>query len=141
MSDVTLRFDDSDFQHDLPPPGFYVAAVVGARFRMSQSGNDTIQVTFEIEGVPPSNDRVAEYFVLRGSNPRGRALARQRLVELYEACGLAPKGGEAIDPADLFGARLQVKLGHDAWQGQPRLAVIGHRPLGSAGGAAEPLFS
>ena len=130
MGDATLRFDDTDFQHELPAPGFYAAAVVGARFRKSERGNDTIQVTYELDGLPPGHDRVAEYFLLRGGSPRGRALSRQKLIELYQASGLAPSGGEEIDPADLFGARLQVRLEHDTWQGRPRLRVAGHRPLG-----------
>lgn len=124
------RFDDADFDV-LPAPGFYKSTVVGARFRRSEQGNQTLQVVHELEGLAPGRDRVAEYFVLEGSSPRGLALSRRRLVELYRSCGLSPRSGDAIDPADLLEQRLEVRVEHDAWQGRPRLRVTSHRALGS----------
>ena len=104
---------------------------MGARFRRSEQGNQTLQVVHELEGLAPGRDRVAEYFVLEGSSPRGLALSRRRLVELYRSCGLSPRSGDAIDPADLLEQRLEVRVEHDAWQGRPRLRVTSHRALGS----------
>jgi hypothetical protein len=128
--DNTLQFDDADFDV-LAAPGHYKSTIVTARFRTSERGNETLQVVHELEGLPPGRDRVAEYFLLGGGSPRGRALSRRRLVELYRSCGLAPKGGDGIDPADLFEARLEVRIEHDAFEGRPRLRVASHRPLGS----------
>ena len=140
MDDKTFRFEDDDLSDDLPAPGFYPSVVVGARFRRSERGNDTIQVVYGLDGAPPGHDRVAEYFLIRGGSPRGRALSRQRLVGLYRACGLEPKGGEAIDPADLFGLPLEVRVEHETWQGRLRLRVADHRPLrGAADTSAEPV--
>jgi hypothetical protein len=131
MEDETPRFDATDFgQGSLPAPGYYASTVGTARFRRSGRGNDMIQVVHELEGVEPGHDRVSDYFVLTGGSPRGRALSRQRLLELYAACGLEPKAGDPIDPADVLGARLEVKVDHDSWQGRPRLRVVAHRPLG-----------
>jgi len=129
MTDA-LRFDEADFD-TLPEPGFYRSMIVTARFRTSEQGNETLQVVHELEGLAPGRDRVSEYFVLGGGSPRGRALSRRRLVELYRACGLTPKGGEAIDPSDLLEAKLEVRVEHDSWQGRPRLRVTSHRVLGS----------
>jgi hypothetical protein len=43
-----------------------------------------------------------------------------------------PRSGEPIDPADLLGARVEVKIDHDSWQGRPRLRVVSHRRVGAA---------
>lgn len=125
----TLVFEAADFNDDLPPPGYYPAVVGNARFRRSERGNDTIQVVYQLDGVPPGRDRVTEYFLMRGGSARGRTLSRQRLVELYRCCGVLPKEGEGIDPADLFGVRLEVRIEHDNWQGRPCLRVVGHRAI------------
>lgn len=126
----TICFDESDFSDDLPQPGYYQSTITTARHRRSTCGNHMIQVVHAIEGVGRSHDRVSEYFVLEGS-PRGVAMARRRLVQLYRACGLSPQSGDEISPADVLGARLEVKFEHDEWNGQRRLRVAGHRPLGS----------
>lgn len=128
MTDM-LKFDDADFGL-LPEPGFYRSTIVTARFRTSEQGNETLQVVHELEGLAPGRDRVAEYFLLGGGSPRGRALSRRRLVELYRSCGLSPRSGDAIDPADLLDARLEVRVEHDSWEGRPRLRVASHRPPG-----------
>jgi hypothetical protein len=76
---------------------------------------------------------VADYFVLEGeqASPLGIFLARRRLVELYHACGIFPKQGEQIAPAKLLQARVQVRVEHEQWKGQPRLRVVAYRPLES----------
>lgn len=131
MSDATPCFDATDFQEELPAPGFYASVITTARFRRSERGNDMIQVVHALEGATPGHEHVAEYFVIQGGSPRGRALSRRRLLELYRACGLDPKRGDEIEPADLLDARLEVRVEHDVWQGRPRLRVAGHRRLGS----------
>ena len=130
----TPTFEDGDFKDELPAPGYYRSTIGTARLRRSAtSGNDMVQVIHELEGVAPGgHDRVADYFVLAGGSPRGRALSRRRLLELYHACGVEPRPGEPIDPADLLGARVEVKVEHDSWQGRPRLRVIAHRRVGAA---------
>lgn len=132
MEHETPRFDATDFaERKLPPSGFYPSTIGAARIRRSARNNDMLQVVHELEGVEPGCDRVPDYFVLTGGSPRGRALSRQRLLELYRACKLEPRAGDPIDPSELFGARLEVKVDHDTWQGRPRLRVVGHRPLGA----------
>lgn len=127
----TARFDRADVSDELPPPGFYPSTITAARLRRSQSGNRMVHVLHALDGVPPGRDCVAEYFLLEGASPRGLALAKRRLVGLYRAAGLDPRAGDAIAPEDLRGARLEVEVDHDQWQGERRLRVVGHRPLGA----------
>jgi len=124
----TLRFEADDYADELPRPGFYPGTVDVARYRRSSRGNDMIQVVYLLDGVE-RHGRVAEYFVLAGSSERGSAVARRRLLQLYMACGLEPKAGEEVSPADLFGHRLAVRVAHDEWEGQCRLRVTGYRRL------------
>jgi hypothetical protein len=127
MADSALNFEDGDFGGLLPAEGYYEAVVERARFHTSQQGNTTLQVTCEIVGVPAGYDTVADYFVLSGSSERGRAVSRRRLLELYRACGFSPKKGDPIQPGDLAGSRLEVRLGHETYEGTPRLRVLGYR--------------
>jgi hypothetical protein len=128
----TLHFDAEDLRDDLPAPGHYRGTIATARHRMSAAGNPMIQVVYELEGVAAGHARVSEYFVLGGS-PRGQAMARRKLAQLFRACGLSPKGGDAIDPADLLSAQLEVRVEHDEWDGEPRLRVASHRSLATPG--------
>lgn len=128
----TVQFEESDLHDELPDPGFYPSTITTARLRRSASGNRMIQVVFALDGVSPGHDRVAEYFVLEGASGRGLALARRRLVELYRVCGLDPRPGDEIAPDDLVGARVEVKVDHEAWKGEVRLRVVGHRRLADA---------
>jgi hypothetical protein len=123
-----LHFEADDFV-ELPAPGHYHARITTARHRTSGAGNPMIQVVYELEA---GHACVSEYFVFGGS-ARGLAMARRKLVQLYRACGLTAKGGDAIDPADLLGAQLEVKVEHDEWDGEPRLRVAGHRSLAVSG--------
>ena len=127
-----LHFDADDLLEKLPEPGYYRATVATARHRTSAAGNPMIQVVHELEGVSAGHARVSEYFALGGS-ARGQAMARRKLAQLYRACGLAPKGGDAIDPADLLGAQLEVRVEHDEWNGEPRLRVASHRSPAAPG--------
>lgn len=122
------QFADSDLAEELPAPGFYNAMISTARLRSSQSGNAMVHVVYALEGVAAAYDRVSEYFVLEGASARGLALSRRRLVEMYRACGFAPRSGEDIDPGRLLGARLQVKVEHEEWRRELHLRVVGHQP-------------
>jgi hypothetical protein len=129
--DTLLLFEPDDIAGDLPPPGFYAATIVRAAFRDSAQGNRMIHVLFALELAGDDAHRpdypVPDYFVLDGATPRGVATARRRLVQLYRACGIQPRQGDPIHPDDLLDARLQVRVEHDQWQGQPRLRVVAYR--------------
>ena len=129
------RFEETDLHDEPPDPGFYPSSITTARLRRSASGNRMVHVVFALDGVAPGHDRVAEYFVLEGASSRGLALARRRLVELYRVCGREPRPGDEIEPADLVGARVEVKVEHETWQGETRLRVVGHRRLVADAGA------
>ena len=122
-------FEETDLHDPLPDPGWYASTGTGARFRRSATGNRMVLVVHALDGVPTGHDRVAEYFVLEGASPRGLHVSRRRLVDLYRACGLAPRPGDDIAPEQLVGARLEVKVEHAEWQGEIRLRVVAHRPL------------
>jgi hypothetical protein len=128
----TLRFEPDDFVADLPSPGFYLASVETTRYGRSSQGNDMILVAYVLEGVAHGHERVTEYFVIAGGSPRGCAIARRRLLQLFRACGLEPGPGAEVSPADLFGHRLEVRVAHGEWDGQPRLRVTGYRRLDPA---------
>ena len=129
---TSARFEASELADSPPAPGNYTATIASARLRRSQGGNRMVQVVHALDGVAPGHDRVTEYFVLEGASPRGLALARRRLVELYRACGLDPREGEEITPTELVEARLEVKVEHETFRGEVRLRVVAHRVLGAA---------
>jgi Protein of unknown function (DUF669) len=126
----TLRFEPNDFTGKLPDPGTYPATIDGARYRRSASGSEMLQVVYVLEGVE-GQDRVVEYFVLVGGSERGCTVARRRLLQLFRACGLEPRAGDEISPAELYGQRVLVRVVHDEWQGAPRLRVTGYQRLDS----------
>jgi hypothetical protein len=128
---TAIQFEDGDFEDQLPAPGFYSARITTARFRKSASGNRMIQIVYELRGAPPGHDRVAEYFVVDGARAYALAMSRRKLVEVYHACGLEPRRGDEISPADLSDCEIEVKIDHDEWEGRPRLRVAGHRPIAS----------
>jgi hypothetical protein len=126
MADSALHFADEDFEGALPPEGVYAAVIERARFHTSRQGNTTLQVTCGIEGV---DEDIADYFVLSGASGRGRAVSRRRLIELYRACGFNPQPGDTIRPEELSGCRVEVELGHETYEGRPRLRVLNYRAL------------
>jgi len=95
--------------------------------RMSQNRNPMLQVTYNLPQACPGCDTVPEYFVLAGSTPRACAISRRRLFALYHACGFQPRDGEVLQPADLVGAHLEIRLGHETYDGTLRLRVLGYR--------------
>lgn len=125
----STQFLESDLCEEVPAPGLYASTIATARLRASRSGNAMVQVVHALEGVAPAHERVSEYFVLEGASPRGLALSRRRLVELFRACGRAPAVGEEIAPAVLQGGRLRVKVEHEQWRGELQLRVVAHLPL------------
>ena len=133
MSTQKTYFQDEDFFDELPAPGYYPGCITDARFRRSANGNRMLQVLYELEGVGPAHQLVADYFVLDGerATPTGIFLARRRLLQMYRACGIFPKQGQEIVPTKLLQARLQVRVEHEQWKGQPRLRVAGYRHLES----------
>jgi hypothetical protein len=126
----TLRFEPHDFACSLPDPGTYPATIESARYRQSASGSEMLQVVYVLDGVEGC-ERVTEYFVFGGSE-RGGLVARRRLLQLFQACGLAPKAGDEISPAELYGQRVLVRVVHDEWQGTPRLRVTSYQRLDPA---------
>jgi hypothetical protein len=86
-----------------------------------------LQVAYVLDGVEGAT-RVVEYFVLGGSE-RGSVVARRRLRQLFQACGLEPRAGDEISPVELFAQRVVVRVAHDEWQGTPRLRVTGYQRL------------
>ena len=129
MADSALQFEPGDFEGILPAEGCYEATVQRARFHKSQQGNATLQVICELAGVPAVHDTVVDYFVLSGSSERGRAVSRRRLIELYRACGFNPKQGDPIRPEELVGSQVEIRLGHENYDGTLRLRVLGYRTL------------
>ena len=125
----TLRFDDTDFESALPPPGPYPCCITAARFRTSQAGNRMLVVTFALDGVSAGQDQVTEYLVLDGPGARGVAWSRRRLVQLYRLCGLEPRQGDPIHPSDMCGKHLMVEVQHSEWRGVARLRVVAYHPL------------
>lgn len=129
MTDLRPQFQQSDLDDELPPPGYYRSSITSARFRRSARGNDMIQLVYQLEDAPGTHSHVTEYFVVGGATPRTLAFARRRLAQLYRACGFSPEEGDEIDPADLLGSRLEVRVEHDEWRGESRLRVARHRAL------------
>jgi len=135
---TAFYFEDSDFQAEgLPLPGYYASRISAARFRVSGRGNLMLQVEYTLSHAPAAYDRASDYFVLEGG-VRGVALARAKLLRLYRACGLQPKGGEEIAPEDLVGASVEVKIIHDEYEGRTRLRVVNYRPCVGASASEKP---
>ena len=122
-------FKDSDLGDDLPVPGYYLGTVATARWTRSSNGNRMVQVVLALDGVAAAHERVTDYFVVEGATPQGVAFSRTRLVRLYRACGRQPSGGDEIQPGDLAGGLLEVKVDHELWRGRLRLRVVAYRPL------------
>ena len=139
-----LRFLAADIGGP-PRPGWYAGTVMTAGWRQSAHDNRMVHVVLSLEGVLPPFERIADYFVLEGATPRGRAYSRKRLVALFHAGGLWPQPGDEIRPEALAGLSIEVKVVHELWKDTPRLQVVGYRPhqaqsllLGEDDGGADP---
>jgi hypothetical protein len=130
-----------------PAAGYYTSVITTARWRRSQRGNRMVYVVHALAGVWRPFDRVPDYFVVEGLSASGLAFARSRLVQLCLVCGLATDPDVPIRPSRLVGARLEVQVGHELWEGRPRLRVVGYRRCstgpatggsGTAGGSDAP---
>jgi hypothetical protein len=126
---ATFHFAPSDLEDDLPQSGLYIASITSARFRKSSQGNRMLQVLFKLEDVPKRHERITDFFVMEGTSENGIATARRRLVQLCRACALNPQPGDEIPTAELVEAKLQVKVVHDQFQGEPRLRIVAYRRL------------
>ncbi len=122
-----ICFEHDDLTDELPAAGWYAGTIKSARFRHSSKGNRMLQVVHQLENVSAASAHVADYFVLEGTSERGVITARRRLVNLYRACGLAPREGAQIRPGDLCQARLGIKVEHDEWDSQRRLRAVAYR--------------
>src|SRR5438093_6553990 len=129
MSEFAIRFQISDFTEALPEEGYHTCTIHSARPRTSQRGNGTIQVVYQLDDVDPTCDRVTEYFVVVASNIQALRIGRRRLLSLCRACGLDPREGDELNLADLVGRELQIRIGHDTYDGKPCVRVLGYRPL------------
>ena len=127
MSAQNPHFDSSDLEDDLPEEGLHEALIHAARLRTSERGNLTVQVIYHLIESPAVAPGVVEYFVIEGASPTALAISRRRLVALYRACGLVPEPGEAIEPKDLVGAKLDIRIGHESYAGTRRPRVLGYR--------------
>jgi hypothetical protein len=129
MEQLPIRFQTSDFIEALPDQGYHPCVIHTARPRVSERGNPTVQVVYELDDADPSCDRVTEYFIVAGATPQALRIGRRRLLTLCRACGLDPKQGDELKLAELVGRELQIRIGHDTYEGQPRVRVLGYRPL------------
>ncbi len=127
MNDLTIRFGIAELDDKLPSEGYHEAVVSSARMRMSQNRNPMLQVVYDLPQASPGCDSVPEYFVLAGSTPRACAISRRRLFALYHACGFHPVDGEVLQPSDLVGSQLEIRLAHETYDGTLRLRVLGYR--------------
>ena len=128
MSNFAIRFETSDFIEDLPEEGFHIAAVLYARPRTSERGNPTLQVVYQLDDVEPTCDRVTEFFVVAGANPQAVRIARRRLLAMCRACGLDLRESDTLDLTQLVGRPLQLRIGHETYEGKTRIRVLGYRP-------------
>ena len=129
MSSFAIRFQVSDFTEALPKEGYHPCTIHSARPRTSERGNGTVQVVYHLTGVDPTCDRVTEYFVVTGASPEALRIGRRRLLALCQACGLDPREGNELDLANLVGCELQIRIGHDTYEGKPRVRVLGYRSM------------
>jgi hypothetical protein len=125
-------FSLQDLAPVLPSPGIYCATISHAAFRTSSRGHRMLHVLLRLEGVNPTFQRIADYFVLQGASSNGIAVARHRLLTLYHACGFHPEEGEEILPCQLIDSRVHVKVDHVEWENQSRLRVLSYRCAWSA---------
>lgn len=121
-----LRFLDTDVS-GAPVPGWYPSTIVTACWRQSARNNRMVYLVHALESVPPAFSRISDCFVLEGASSRGLAYARKRLVAVFRACGRTPRSGEEINPGDLCGSQIEVKVAHETWKDQTRLTVVGYR--------------
>ena len=127
MPGPIVRFDHHAIEAVIPDEGDYPALVHSVKERLSERGNATIQVIYELLEVDPALDRVSEYFVVSSLNPRALAISQRRLRSLCRACGLVPGEGDEVDLGELVGRGIELRLGHETLEQRKRLRVLAHR--------------
>jgi hypothetical protein len=125
MPGPIVRFDHHSIDAVIPDEGDYLAFVHSVKERVSERGNATIQVVYDVVDVDPAWDRVSEYFVVSCLNPRAVAIGQRRLFSLCRACGLVPGEGD-VDLGQLVGSELELRLGHETFEQRKRLRVLAH---------------
>lgn len=126
MPGPIFRFDHHSLEVVIPDEGDYRAFVHSVKERVSERGNATIQVVYEVLDVDPAWDRVSEYFVVSCLNPRAVAIGQRRLLSLCRACGFVPCEGDEVDLGQLVGRELELHLGHETFEQRKRLRVLAH---------------
>jgi hypothetical protein len=127
MPGPIVRFDHDSTEAVIPEGGDYAALVHSVKERISERGNATIHVVYELSGVDPAWEWVSEYFVIAGLNARAVAIGQRRLLLLCRACGVEPCEGDEVDLGQLVGRRLELRLGHELFEQRKRLRVLAHR--------------
>lgn len=123
---LNLHFQASDLD-TVPEQGIHEVVIDSARVRTSERGNPTIQVIYRLTQGRAAEQRVIEYFVVDGASAAALAISRRCLAALYRACGLDPQAGDEIDPRDLVDSRLEIRVGHESFDGTLRARVLGYR--------------
>jgi hypothetical protein len=127
MTGFAIRFKVHELTEALPEEGHHLAVVHSVRPRTSERGNATVQVVYQLRDVDPTCDRVTEYFVVAGGSPQAIHVGRRRLLALCQACGVELHEGDELRLADLVGREVQLRIGHDTYEGKPRVRVLGVR--------------
>jgi len=126
MPGPIVRFDHHSIDAVIPDEGVYPAIVHSVKERVSERGNATIQVVYDVLDVDPAWDRVSEYFVVSSLNPRAVAISQRRLLSLCQACDLVPGERDEVDLGQLVGRGLCLRLGHETYEQRKRLRVLAH---------------
>ena len=129
MEQLHIRFHNSDFTETLPGEGYHTCLIHSARPRVSERGNSTLQVVYQLDDADAACDRITEYFVVAGASPQALRIGRRRLLALCRACGLDPREGDELELPSLVGRELQIRIGHDSYDGKPCARVLGYRSL------------
>ena len=129
MDFPSVRFQSGDFTDALPNEGFHEAIIHSVRCRTSENRNPLVQVTYHLPDASPDRDRLVDHFIVAGGNPRAIVVGRRRLLALLRCCGIEPPQGEDVSLQEIVGARLEVRIGHETYNGQVRARVLAYRPL------------
>jgi hypothetical protein len=91
-----------------------------------------LMVVFTLEGVSEEYQQVADYFLTGKASARAIAIAHRRLGQLCRAAGFDDREDDYMTADDMLQARVEVKVVHDEYNGEPRLKIVAYRALGQA---------
>jgi len=120
-----LTVEEGDINQVLPP-GIYEATATQAWVKRTQSV--TLRLRFEVHDGEEPWISAFDHFVLKNSQG-GERFPRQRLGQLYQACGEALLAGERIQFKLILNKRLRVRIEHQEFQGQTRMRIKNYLPL------------